>query len=204
MLIAPLNVLDGIAPIEQIVPTKSRATDPPLRASDQVATDFLLLVQLGLGDAHDPLMLQIIQAIDAELKTGTPNSPVWRRYNGDGCGDHEDGSAFSGIGRSWTLLVGERRHYALVAGRNPFPRLLTMTKLTGHGGLLPKQVWDRAPIPARSLAPGRPSGSAMPLVWAHSEFVKRVASRALGRPFDRPDCVWQRYQSQRPTPKDAI
>ncbi len=165
MLIAPLNVLDGTALIEQIVPTKSRATDPPLRASDQVASDFLLLVQRGLGDAHDPLMLQIIQAIDAELKTGTPNSPVWRRYNGDGCGDHEDGSASAAAasavaGRCWWGNAGTT---ALVAGRNPFPLLLTMTKMTGHGGLVTKQVWDRAPISARSLAPGQPSGSAMPL-----------------------------------------
>src|SRR5204863_2140819 len=65
-------------------------------------------------------------------------------------------------------------------------------------------VWDADAIPARRLFPGRASGSAMPLAWAHAEFIKLVASRALGRPFGRPDAVWQRYRGQRPTPRLAF
>jgi glucoamylase len=38
----------------------------------------------------------------------------------------------------------------------------------------------------------------MPLVWAHAEFLKLAASRALQRPFDRPEAVWQRYGGERP------
>jgi glucoamylase len=38
----------------------------------------------------------------------------------------------------------------------------------------------------------------MPLVWAHAEYLKLVASRKLRRPFDRPDSVWQRYAGKRP------
>ena len=34
----------------------------------------------------------------------------------------------------------------------------------------------------------------MPLAWAHAEFVKLLVSRQLGRPFDRPRAVWQRYR----------
>jgi hypothetical protein len=30
----------------------------------------------------------------------------------------------------------------------------------------------------------------MPLVWAHAEYLKLVASRRLERPFDRPSSVW--------------
>jgi len=60
-------------------------------------------------------------------------------------------------------------------------------------------VWDAAPIPARRLGPGRPTGAAMPLVWAHAEYLKLVASRLLGRAFDRPDSVWERYRGERPT-----
>jgi glucoamylase len=60
-------------------------------------------------------------------------------------------------------------------------------------------VWDAAPIAARGLNPGRPTGAAMPLVWAHAEYLKLVASRALRRPFDRPDSVWERYRGERPT-----
>jgi glucoamylase len=38
----------------------------------------------------------------------------------------------------------------------------------------------------------------MPLVWAHAEYLKLAASRALRRPFDRPDAVWERYRGARP------
>ncbi len=204
--VVDVDVAPAQKPLDRVVPIKNRAVDPGLPAREQVATDFLQLVRLGLRDAHDPLIVQTVRVIDAELKTDTPNGPVWHRYNGDGYGEQADGSAYdgTGIGRGWPLLIGERGHYELVAGRDPLPLLLAMSKMTGRGGLLPEQVWDRAPIPERSLAPGRPSGSAMPLVWAHSEFVKLLASRALGRPFDRPACVWARYQGKRPTPQDAI
>ena len=36
--------------------------------------------------------------------------------------------------------------------------------------------------PMRVLFPGRPTGSAMPLAWAHAEFVKLMVSRQLGHP----------------------
>ena len=44
--------------------------------------------------------------------------PAWYRYNGDGYGEHEDGTPFdgTGIGRPWPLLAGERAHYELAAG----------------------------------------------------------------------------------------
>jgi glucoamylase len=78
------------------------------------------------------------------------------------------------------------------------PLLHAMTAMSSPGGMLPEQVWDTTAIPERGLYPGRPSGSAMPLAWAHAEFIKLVASRQLGRPFDRPDAVWDRYQGQPP------
>ena len=43
--------------------------------------------------------------------------------------------------------------------------------------MIPEQVWDADPIPERRLCPGRPSGSAMPLAWAHAEYVKLLVSR---------------------------
>ena len=57
--------------------------------------------------------------IDALLKVNLPQGPCWYRYNGDGYGEHEDGSPFdgTGIGRAWPLLAGERAHYELAAGR---------------------------------------------------------------------------------------
>ena len=72
-------------------------------------------------------------------------------------------------------------------------------RMTSMGGMLPEQVWDAAPIAARGLNPGRPTGAAMPLAWAHAEYLKLVVSRALRRPFDRPDSVWEQYRGERPT-----
>ena len=71
-------------------------------------------------------------------------------------------------------------------------------------GLIPEQVWDSDPIAEYDLKPGRPSGSAMPLVWAHSEFIKLCYSRTLGRPVDRPAATWARYRGARPRLDYAI
>ena len=49
-----------------------------------------------------------------------------------------------------------------------------------------------------------PTRSAMPLVWAHAEFIKLMVSRHLGRPVDRPRAVWRRYQGRRPTVRHAF
>ena len=40
---------------------------------------------------------------------------------------------------------------------------------------------------------GRPSGSAMPLVWAHAEYLKLLRSVSDGRVFDRISAVEERY-----------
>jgi glucoamylase len=61
-----------------------------------------------------------------------------------------------------------------------------------------EQVWDADPIPAFDLYPGRPSGSAMPLVWAHAEFAKLALSLKHGAPVDRPQAVWDRYGGKTP------
>jgi len=179
---------------------KNRAIDPDLPADEQLATDFLQLVRYGLRDAHDPCIVASVTAIDKLLKVDTPNGPVWHRYNGDGYGEHADGRAFdgSGRGRGWPLLTGERGHYALMAGEDPMPYIEAMAAMTGGGGMLPEQVWDGAAIPERNLYPGQPSGSAMPLVWAHAEYIKLCLSHASGSPVDRPAQTWLRYHGQRP------
>jgi glucoamylase len=137
--------------------------------------------------------------IDALLKVDTPGGPAWHRYNQDGYGEHEDGDAFdgTGVGRIWPLLTGERAHYELAAGRAEEARglLRVMESFASDGGLLPEQVWDAPDIPARELYFGRPSGSAMPLVWAHAEHVKLLRSLRDGRVFDLPPQTVQRCQS---------
>ncbi len=183
------------------VPIKNLLTDPDLPASEQIATDFIQLVRMGLRSAEDPHICDSLKIVDGLLKTDTPGGPVWHRYNNDGYGENDDGSPFEGQGhgRGWPLLTGERGHYALCAGEDVMPYLEAMMAMSSPLGLIPEQVWDSTPIPDYKLDLGRPSGSAMPLVWAHAEFIKLVYSRKLGRPVDRPIATWARYGGVRPT-----
>lgn len=200
MRIAPEDVLihEG-AKLEHLL-VKNRYRDLNLAADEQLAIDCLQLTRFGLRTADDPAMVSSVKAIDALLKTQTPNGPVWHRYNGDGYGEHPDGAPFDGWGRGrgWPLLTGERGHFALAAGEDARPYLHIMTKMSGKGGLLPEQVWDSEAIPERGLVPGQPSGSAMPLVWAHAEFIKLALSIMSGFPVDRPARTWARYGGHRP------
>lgn len=183
-----------------VLPIKNRVHDPALSATEQVGVDFLQLVRFGLRPADDPLILDSIHVIDGLLKVDTPSGPSWHRYNGDGYGEHDDGAPFDGVGRgrAWPLLTGERGHYELAAGKDPLPYLEAMMCMSGAGGMIPEQVWDSSPIPAQGLYPGHPNGSAMPLVWAHAEYIKLLVSRQLGQPYDRPHATWQRYRGKRP------
>ena len=52
--------------------------------------------------------------------------------------------------------------------------------------MIAEQIWDAPDIPQRELHFGQPSGSAMPLVWAHAEHVKLRRSLRDGRVFDMP------------------
>ncbi len=203
---APRPGSSGSRNLDHILPIKNLACDPGIPAEEQVATDFLHLVRLGLRDAHDPLIVDSVKVIDGQLKVDTPSGPAWHRYTGDGYGEAPDGSPFNGTGqgRAWPLLTGERGHYELAAGRDPLPYLRAMSAMAGRCGLIPEQVWDADPIPQRFLYPGQPTGSAMPLVWAHAEFIKLAISCGLGRPCDRPQPVWDRYRGKRPESAHAI
>jgi len=204
--VAPAAVLTDPQALHRRLPIKNRPQEVAPPADEQVSTDALQLVRYGLRGPDDALVRDTIAVIDALLEVDLPDGPAWRRYNGDGYGEHEDGAPFdgSGCGRPWPLLTGERGHYELVAGRDPVPYLQAMAASASVGGMLPEQVWDSAPIPARGLFPGRPTGSAMPLGWAHAEFVKLVQSWAGGRPCDCPTVVWERYRGRGPAPRVAI
>ena len=166
----------------------------------RVSPDALALVRFGLRAADDPRIRNTVKAIDHLLKVELPQGPLWHRYNGDGYGEHADGAPFNGvgIGRAWPLLAGERAHYELARGdRAEAERLLgALQGSASEGGLLPEQVWDTDDIPERELFRGRPSGSAMPLVWAHGEHVKLLRSLRDGRVFDMPPQVERRYAAR--------
>ncbi len=198
--VAPARVIADRRALREHLPIRNRDPDPGLAADQQISTDFLQLVRFGLRGADDPLVRDTLVATDALLKRDTPQGPAWLRYNEDGYGESDDGAPYNGVGRGrpWPLLTGERGHYALLAGESVQPYLEAMTAFSGVCGLIPEQVWDSAPIAAKFLQPGRPSGSAMPLVWAHAEFVKLGASERLGAPTDRPEAVWLRYSGRKP------
>ncbi len=200
--IAPPEEAEAASPTAGFVPIKNRppGTDHQ-RAAELVSPDALALVRFGLRAADDPRIVNTVKVIDALLKVELPEGPVWRRYNGDGYGEHDDGRAFdgTGIGRPWPLLSAERAHYELAAGRRAGAESLraALARFANPGGLLPEQVWDAPAIPDKELFPGKPSGSAMPLVWAHAEYIKLCRSLADGRVFDMPPQPVQRYQQSK-------
>ena len=168
-------------------------------ARNIVSTEFLDLVRLGVRSATDPIILDSIDVIDVVLKRDLPQGPCWRRYNHDGYGQKPDGSAFdgTGVGQCWPLLSGERGHYELAAGRDPLPFIKTLENFANEGGMLPEQVWDDADLPEAHMKRGAPTGSAMPLCWAHGEYLALVRSRKDGRVFDCLPAVYERYAQNR-------
>ncbi|MFZ0684189.1 MAG: glucan 1,4-alpha-glucosidase [Terriglobales bacterium] len=190
---------DGAAsPLQGFVPIKNRATSSSNAAAIEIVSpDAIALVRFGLRAPDDPRILNTIKVIDELLQAKLPQGPMWYRYNCDGYGEHEDGSPFdgTGIGRPWPLLAGERAHYELAAGHADRAEelLRVMEDSTGASRLLPEQVWDTGDIPERELFAGKASGSACPLVWAHSEYIKLRRSLFDGRIFDQPPQTVERY-----------
>jgi glucoamylase len=170
-------------------------------ARNIVSGDFLELVRLGVRDALDPLIVESVAVIDQVLKRELPQGPCWRRYNHDGYGQKDDGGAFdgTGTGRCWPLLTGERGHYELAAGRDPLPYIHAMERFANEGGMFPEQVWDADDLPGARMWRGGPTGAAMPLCWAHAEYINLVRSHQDGVGFDLIPPVKARYGSNKKT-----
>jgi len=167
-----------------------------------VDAGFLELVRYGIRRADDAIIVASVRAVDTLLRVETPFGPVWRRYNHDGYGDRGDGGPFAGwgVGRGWPLLTGERGHYELALGHDPAPYLQTLEKMAYRTGLLPEQVWDEPDRPDIHLFLGQPTEGAMPLCWAHAEYLKLLRSAHDHRVFDRIDSVADRYARPRHAP----
>jgi glucoamylase len=168
-------------------------------AKDIVDAGFLQLVRYGIRRHDDPLIVDSLKVVDAVLKVDTPVGPVWRRYNHDGYGQREDGGPYigSGKGRAWPLLTGERAHFELAAGRDVKPFIRAIEGFASPTGLLPEQVWDEPDRPESYMFLGKPTGSAMPLMWAHAEYVKLLRSVSEGHVFDLIPDVASRYMGDR-------
>lgn len=206
--ITPAETADAISPSGGFVPIKNRPEASGNRYAHVVSPDALALVRFGLRPADDPKVLSTLTVIDAILRRETATGPIWYRYNGDSYGEHDDGSPFdrTGVGRGWPLLAGERGHYELAAGRwgEALKLLRVMRAQASDGGMLPEQVWDREDIPEKELFNGRPTGSAMPLVWAHAEYIKLYRSLEIERVFDTPPQTVERYIKKQKSARYAM
>jgi glucoamylase len=201
--IMPDEVLTDDTALVRAMPIKNHLIDPGLPPTEQIGVDFLQLVRYGLRSPDDPLIRDTVKLVDELLAVDLSQGPCWYRYTGDGYGEHTDGQAYdgNGLGRLWPLLTGERGHYELIRGMDALPYLSAMANMSDGCGMLPEQVWDAEDIPQRSLKRGRATGSAMPLAWAHAEYIKLACSILAGKPVDRPEPVWARYQGIRPDPE---
>jgi glucoamylase len=200
--IAPPESIHAASPWLGLVPIKNRPADRSTAFAAQVISpDSLALVRFGLRAPDDPRIVNTVKVIDSVLRVELPEGPYWYRYNGDGYGEHEDGSPFdgTGVGRPWPLLAGERAHYELAAGRVDSAEALAavIEHSTDGRDMISEQVWDSNDISERELFRGKPSGSVCPLVWAHAEYVKLRRSLLDGDVFDRPPQPVERYLVQK-------
>jgi glucoamylase len=207
--IAPPEVADAASPADGFVPIKNRPPDQScLQTSQIVSPDALALVRFGLRAPDDQRILNTIRVIDGLLKIDTPSGPAWHRYNDDGYGENDDGNPFdgTGVGRAWPLLTGERAHYELAAGNKKKAEhlLATMQSFANPSGMIPEQIWDSHDLPEKELFFGKPSGSAMPLVWAHAEYLKLLRSLQDGRVYDTPAQTVKRYLEDKTGSRYAI
>jgi glucoamylase len=189
------NPNSGILKIANLAP----GTRNSFPAKEIVDAGFLELVRYGIRKPDDPIILDSLKVIDAVLKADTPMGPVWHRYNHDGYGQRDDGGPYVvwGKGRAWPLLTGERAHFELAAGRDVKPYIRAIEGFASTTGLLPEQVWDEKDQPNAHMFLGRPTGSAMPLMWAHAEYIKLLRSVSDGHVFDLIPEVAERYLGDR-------
>jgi glucoamylase len=184
-------------PDRGLVPIRNRppGTRYEFPAAEIVDAGFLELVRYGIRKPGDPLIEDSLKVIDAVLKTDFPAGPCWQRYTHDGYGQRDDGGPFEGWGRGrpWPLLTGERGHYELAAGRDVRPYLGAMERFATQTRLLPEQIWNLPDRLEELLYYGRPTGAAMPLMWAHAEYIKLLRSTADGHIFDLIPEVANRY-----------
>ncbi|HEY0083182.1 MAG TPA: glycoside hydrolase family 15 protein, partial [Pyrinomonadaceae bacterium] len=177
---------------------------------EYVDAGFLELVRLGIRRADDPLIARSLAVVDKVLRVETPNGAAWYRYNHDGYGEMDDGrpwnfdGKYTGKGRLWALLAGERGQYELARGERAAARarLDHMLGFANEGLMLPEQIWDRRESPGAGFAFGEGTGSATPLAWTMAQFIRLASNLSEGRNLETPDIVAARYTQNRP-PADA-
>ncbi len=183
-----------------------------------VDAGFLELVRLGIKRADDPVILNSIKVVDQVIRVRTPNGDGFYRYNNDGYGEMDDGrrwnwdGKYTGKGRLWALLSGERGQFELALqsrSANPKARLDAMARFANDGLMIPEQIWDKPQTPRKidkqfvpELRFGEGTGSATPLAWSMAQFIRLAVNIKEGRNLDTPKVVYDRYAGRpRPTAK---
>src|SRR2546423_101829 len=174
-----------------------------------VDAGFLELVRLGIRPPQDPLVAKSVAVVDKVIKVDTPNGADFYRYNHDGYGEMDDGRPwnwdghYSGKGRLWALLAGERGEYELPRGEKAEAarRLDAMLGFANEGLMIPEQIWDKPESPRANLKFGEGTGSATPLAWAMAQFIRLASNLQEGRNLDTPDIVSARYAKATPPPR---
>ena len=191
-------------------PLSVNNADPPFDEREIVDAGFLELVRLGIKRPDDPLIVKSLKIVDQLLKVNTPNGEAWYRYNHDAYGEMDDGrkwnydGKYSGRGRLWTLLTGERGEYELALGdkKTAQTRLDAMQKFANDGLMIPEQIWDRdesskSKVQGSRLVFGEGTGSATPLCWSMAQFIRLARNLQAGRNLETPDIVAARYLGQK-------
>ena len=120
--IAPPDTDAAASPTQGFVPIKNRPPGQGVeRAFRIVSPDSLALVRFGLRAPDDPRILNTVRVIDALLRVQLPQGPCWYRYNGDGYGEHKDGSRLRRH-RHWPPLAAARRRTRPLRTRRRTPQ----------------------------------------------------------------------------------
>ncbi|MCW5960170.1 MAG: hypothetical protein KIS76_08400 [Pyrinomonadaceae bacterium] len=189
-----------------------------------VDAGFLELVRLGIKSPDDPIIQNSVKVIDETIRVQTPNGDAFYRYNHDGYGEMDDGrrwnfdGKYTGKGRLWALLSGERGQYEFAKCKMAWAKtgfvidgvdchdeatarwLDAMAKFSNEGLMIPEQIWDKPEVPKNAdkqfvpeLKFGEGTGSATPLAWSMAQFIRLAVNLQEGRNLDTPDVVYSRY-----------
>jgi len=122
-----------------------------------------------------------------------------------------------GSGHLWPVLAGERGEQLVQTGdrRGASSLLKAMHAQTGDSGLIPEQIWEDPAVPASpfgtdpavaslGFTPGESVGSASPLSWAQSQYIRLARSIDTGRAVEQPGEVRDRYVDHAPPAAVAV
>lgn len=185
------------------------------RAIDIIDGGFLELVRMGVKRANDPTIVASLVPYDGviEQTIGGATYPAWYRYNFDGYGESNAGSAYDGTtgrGRLWPIFDAERGNYEIAAqgtGSAGSPYLAALKAFSTPQGFISEQIFNPSTVlpgdvdqsagwtvtsPADD-PPGSITGSMEPLNWAQGEYISLLANIAAGHVIDIPTQVCARY-----------